>query len=504
MATVVVRVVLALLLLCSSAFARGGGGGRVTQWDPNIEGGGWVCFGAQVTGCSQGFNATCSPSGASGSDAAALNSFNTFFSAQTSPVKLYIAPGMVCHTEGSTNNFGWGTQSLIIWAYGASVSNGNFGGQDLFHDTVHSAKFATVSAGASSVSLITPSEISRFTNGDTVLIGGISLQTFGYPPNLQLHEWKVITAITTNCPSPCTSSTITVNGTLANGYKSTWPDLGSIGGDTPLGGPGTIYDIDPHFNGVLDIRGLIVRKDINTPTNGANVVNKTTYFLDVIHRGGGWGFRGQNITLVGTGLPGSTEFDKNIENVNCYVCIATGNGLFFANASPTYLNVMSSYSNSALNGSGQNATVVNSNFQSIAAGVAGYGGASTFTVIDTTFPDAHTYYQFIPTTDLTFSSGTFTILKAAGTIANAYATFQPGFKYYLGGAVGNTVCTPKAEFTVTDLREDATHVFIDIDQSTLPTCTGGPVLSYGQFHALTASQVRSGPANIFSIPEMVP
>jgi hypothetical protein len=140
----------------------------------------------------------------------------------------------------------------------------------------------------------------------------------------------------------------------------------------------------------------------------------------------------------------------------------------------------------------------------MSAGNGGYGASSSVAISDTTYPNVHTYYQSVPTTDLTFSSGTFTILKAAGTISNVYATFIPGFKFYLGGVAGNSVCSPKAEFTVTDLREDATHVFIDIDQGTLPTCTGGPVLSYGQFHALTASEIRSGPASIFSQTEMVP
>jgi hypothetical protein len=503
------RLIAATITLLLSVLLPQGGdawdrGGINTTWSPDLFGGGWVCFNSLVTGCSQAFNATCSPTGSPGDDAAALNSFNTYFAAQTSTVKLFIAPGSVCHTEGSTNQFGWGTQPLIIWAYNAKTSNGNFGGADFYQDAVHQAKIATVSAGASTVSLITPSEISRYSVGDNALVGGVSLQTFGYPPNFQFHDWETITAITTDCPSPCTSSTLTLSRPLANGYKSTWPDLGIGDSPTPLGGPGTIYDIMPQFSTNLTIYGLTVMQDVSSPNNGANVVNRNITFVDVNNEGAGWGFRGQNITMTRTFLPGGTEFDKDIENLTCNYCSSNGDGFNFASASPTNLTITNSTA-PTLSGTGLNATVTNSTFSSVGAGIAGYGAATNVRLNGVTFSDAHTYYHTVPTTDLSFSPGTFTILKSAGTISNIYATFVPGFKYYLGGVAGNTVCSPAAVFTVTDLREDATHVFIDIDQSTLPACGGGAtILSYGQYHALTATQTSSGPASIFSNPEMVP
>lgn len=481
-------------------------GGYSVVWNGNLYGVNWVCLNSLVTGCSQAFNAVCSPSGSIGDDAAALNSFNTFLAAQTSPVGLYIAPGADCHMQGSTNSIGaTSTVDLIIWGYGARLSNQNFGGDDFFTDNTHSSKIANVSAGSATISLVTPSEISRYTVGNLLLIGGVSTQNFGNAPNLQFFERKTIKTITTDCPSPCTSAVITLDSNLTHSLKSTWPDLGFNVGNPPLGGPAMLWQLKPTNNTTLKVYGLHVAVDTTNPAFGSNAVNRTIYFNGVVHEGAGWGFRAQTLTLVGMPLPGATEFDKDIETVNCDQCTSPGNGFFFQSASPQTLNITNSFSAGSLNGTGQNATVSNSTFNEIAAGVAGDGAGTSLTLTNVTYPNVHTYYHTVPTTDLTFSAGTFTILKSAGTIANVYATFVPGFKYYLGGVAGNSVCTPAAEFTVTDLREDATHVFIDIDQSTLPACGGGgTVLSYGQFHLLTASQTGSGPANIFSIPEMVP
>lgn len=503
----VLIIVILLFIPFSKVNAKLLHGSLNTTWNGSLFGGGWVCFNSLVTGCSQAFNAVCSPSGASGDDLAAMNSFNTFFAAASTPVKLYIAPGSVCHTEGATNNIGaLGIVPLTIWAFGAKLSNQNIGGADFIQDAVHNSKIVTVSAGTNIVTLVTPSEITRFSNGDQALVSGISTQNDGYPPNFQLAEYKVITAITTNCPSPCTSSIITLDTKLTNSYKSTWPDLGlQHGAPTPLGGPGMIYSLNPQFGINLQVYGLTLLIDAS-PLVGSNVVNKNIYFYGVNHEGAGWGFRGQNITLVNTVIPGGTEFDKDISSITCINCYGIGNGLFFQSASPKNMSITNSSSNGTLNGTGQNTIVTNSNFAVIAAGVAGFGAASNLTLNGVTYPSVHTYYHSIPTTDLTFSLGTFTILKSATTISNAYSTFIPGFKYYLGGVAGNSVCSPQAEFTVTDLREDATHVFIDIDQSTLPACGGGlgSVLSYGQFHALTATQTNSGPASIFVDPEMIP
>jgi hypothetical protein len=501
-------VLIALLALtCSVPKADAFRHGFNTTWSGSLFGITWACFNSMVTGCSTAFNAVCSPTGATGSDVTAANSFNTWYASQSTRVGLYIAPGSVCHVEGSANNFGWGTGAgLVIWAFGAYLSNENLGGADFYLDAVHDSRIVTVAAGSTTVTLVTPSEISRFSVGNETYIGGVSTQTFGYPPNWQFFEHKAIKAIATDCPSPCTSSVITLDGPLINSYKSTWPDLGIGDSPTPLGGPGKIYALQPQFNTYLEVFGLSLMVDVNNAAYGAGVVNSDTYFYAVTHLGGGWGLRGKNITLVNTNLPGGTEIDKNIENMTCYACYGlSGNGFAFASSSPRKLTIVNSRAVGVLNGTGQNATIINSNFASLTAGSPGYGASMNLTLSGVTYPDAHVYYQWITNADLTFSSGTFTILKSAGTIANAYATFIPGAKIYLAGVAGNSVCTPKAEFTVTDLREDATHVYIDIDQTTLPTCSGGTVGGYGQFHLLNAPTITgSGPADITTIPETSP
>src|SRR5712671_6285567 len=89
----IIRLFLAafVCLILGSAALAGGRGGHNVTWEPNILGGGWVCFKTAIAGCSQGFNATCD---GIADDTAAYNSFLTVFSGLTA--KLYIPAGSNC------------------------------------------------------------------------------------------------------------------------------------------------------------------------------------------------------------------------------------------------------------------------------------------------------------------------------------------------------------------------------------------------------------------------
>src|SRR5215469_15081611 len=115
MGQLMLRIAAILLVVLCTPSAQAFRHGFNTTWNGSLFGINWVCFNTLVTGCSQAFNAVCSPGGAQGSDVTAANSFNTFFASQTNPVGLYIAPGSVCHIEGATHNLGWGTAPLYIW-----------------------------------------------------------------------------------------------------------------------------------------------------------------------------------------------------------------------------------------------------------------------------------------------------------------------------------------------------------------------------------------------------
>src|SRR5262249_33128412 len=153
--------------------------------------------------------------------------------------------------------------------YGASVDSVNplvIGTTQLLQDDfAHSARIQTVSAGATSVGLITPSDASKFSVGQWVLVSGLELQGGaggipGDPPNFQFFEYKQIVSIS--------GSVVTLASPLANSYESTWPVVDSLqGGSVNVGGPATIYALGPMFGAQQTVLGLEVKANA-TNDNG--------------------------------------------------------------------------------------------------------------------------------------------------------------------------------------------------------------------------------------------
>src|SRR6267154_561942 len=132
------RLLLLLLLLFNSSVIAGGRGGHNTVFDANLLGGGWTCFRSAASGTcgfatTNYFNAACD--GAT-DDSSALSAFVTYGVAQNPGlVKLYIPSGSRCtfttFFNGSTSPTGTAgstpIKNVIIWGYGATVSNWGFG-----------------------------------------------------------------------------------------------------------------------------------------------------------------------------------------------------------------------------------------------------------------------------------------------------------------------------------------------------------------------------------------
>ena len=120
----------------------------------------------------------------------------------------------------------------------------------------HSGYTASVSAGATYVTLITPSDASKFVVGDYAMMSGFDMQMSGYPTNLARFEYLKIVAI--NAPL----GRVTFETPLVNSYLSTWPiyteeDTSGMGSQR-FGGPATLYAMDPHFGVVSEVNGLTV------------------------------------------------------------------------------------------------------------------------------------------------------------------------------------------------------------------------------------------------------
>ena len=170
----------------------------------------------------------------------------------TAPVELYMPP-LTYHFAG----YGIltdGLYNVTISGYGATVDSLHIGTLQLQNDFDHSARIETVSAGASSLNLITPADAAKFSVGQWILVSGLSLQVYGWPPNWQFFEYQQITNIS--------GSVVTLADPLENSYKSTWPVVSQDLAQN-LGGPATIFALGPTFDAEQKILGLQVTADVN-------------------------------------------------------------------------------------------------------------------------------------------------------------------------------------------------------------------------------------------------
>ena len=163
-------------------------------------------------------------------NSSALSGWLTFATSQGSALaKLYMPPGNyhLATTNGFTSIDNSPTfpaaQNATISGWGAAVDAAFIGPiGSIFQDQVHSSRFGTTSAGATSITLInsgahSTSEISRFSVGQWVMISGLGLQNYGYPPNFQYNEYRQITGTS--------AATISFTDPLLYSYGSTWPEI---------------------------------------------------------------------------------------------------------------------------------------------------------------------------------------------------------------------------------------------------------------------------------------
>src|SRR5262249_23723536 len=189
----------------------------------------------------------------------------------TTPVELYMPP-LKYHFAG-TITLTAGLYNVTISGYGATVDNLYIGTPNLLPgDSAHSARIETVSAGATSLNLMTPADATKFSVGQWILVSGLELQggaggNPGYPPNFQFFEYKQIIDIS--------GSVLTLASPLANSYESTWPAVDNLGGGYNQGGPATIYALGPTFDAQQTILGLEV-----TTANEVNMSAGLNLVLD--------------------------------------------------------------------------------------------------------------------------------------------------------------------------------------------------------------------------------
>lgn len=193
-----------------------------------------------------------SPGASGATNLAAVAAFNTAYAALSGRTRLYIPPG----SYTSSGAFNWANtvgipgSKLTIEAYGCTFSTtggqfnvvANQAGIVQGADNAKETKIDTVSAGASTVTLKTAGETSRFSVGQWACVSGINMQGAGDPPNLGIFEFRQIQSIGTG--------TLTFTEPLVNSYKDTWP-VYSVG----RGGPATVFPMQGFWDQEVEFKG---------------------------------------------------------------------------------------------------------------------------------------------------------------------------------------------------------------------------------------------------------
>jgi hypothetical protein len=324
------------------------------------------------------FGATCN---GARNDNAAFTAFNswakTWQTRNSGQIELDIPSGSVCmftnHSNTMGNWFAGGIKNLLVVGYGATLSdnngNGNgffLGGLGQFGDNAHSARLATVAAGANTVTLLTPTQASLFRVGNWVLITGLDMMGYGYPSNPAFFEYVQITAINPN------TGAIAFAAPLRNGYKSTWP-LYNAGNafQADQGGPATLYALDPSWNTQVEYRGLTISQAGQTYANGRSVT-----FRDVAFTGGACGVPSQNMLwqAINTTMSGcDMEVDKLVDTL--VLSGVTIRMIAFQSASVNSFFMDSSDVTYTMNGTPITSNISNSTIASFMPGAYAYGAS---------------------------------------------------------------------------------------------------------------------------------
>lgn len=190
------------------------------------------------------------PSNTAAANTTARQAFNTAHAGFTGSTQLIIDAGIYdFSSRGPWGSSGPAGSKLTISAYGATLKNQQgFANAGPNQNNSNNADIATVSAGSSTVSLITPSQVSLFSAGKWVLITNVDMQGGGYPQNSAVFEFKKVQSIG--------SGALTFTEPLSNSYKSTYPRY-NAGSTTQIdqGGPASVYVLPDPWDQEIEFKG---------------------------------------------------------------------------------------------------------------------------------------------------------------------------------------------------------------------------------------------------------
>lgn len=364
------------------------------------------------------YGAVCNGS-SNAADKTAFDAFKAFAITQpTISLTLTIPSGKTCCWGAlTTSNSPFdGVKTLLVSGTGATISlcgSGTswpfFAAQGMPANNTTNALVQTVSAGSSSVTLVTAGQASRFTSGQWVMLSGGDLQGFGYPPNPFIFEYAKIVNIA--------GGVITFLTPLQYSYKSTWPVFNST--DSSEGGPATLYALNATFDTDITYSGMTLDMTDNHQGYGAAL---SLAYLNVTVLGTGCVIPTQNrlwtatnVTMASCGI----EVDKLVERS------------VWTNVTVRSLNVQSSSSSNSMEfnnvtvtnqmtGTPRNFTGVNSSLASVTLGPTSYGAADSFSCVTCVISAISTNPAFELNVDTRYTTvaGVMTHIQTNSTVTN--------------------------------------------------------------------------------------
>src|SRR6185369_12536431 len=120
---------------------------------------------------------------------ASFQAFKTAYQGQA--VTLTVPAGKYLIKAGNFGGLFDGIRNITCNATGATICGALFQIQSSaqYQASGYAARTASVTAGATFVTLLTPSQVSRFTVGNYAMMSGQDLQMSGYPTNHSLFEY---------------------------------------------------------------------------------------------------------------------------------------------------------------------------------------------------------------------------------------------------------------------------------------------------------------------------
>jgi hypothetical protein len=313
---------------------------------------------------------------------------NTWQASHTGLIQLNLPAGTCLFNQPGIGNFiNRGIKNVQLVGYGTTLSdnlgtgNGFFlGASGLNNTNTIAARIATISAGATSITLLDTSKCSLFTADDWVTLGGIDPQGEGYPPNPQFYEFIQIGSVT-SCNA---TGAIALATPSRYGYKSTWPSYNTGGsGESDQGGPGTVYAMDQRWNASFAFYGLTFdQRAAQIDSNGRTVafydltVPAANQFCPIPSQNQTW-----SITR-GTATSCVIEVDKIVENVTM-TNVTIRRLLFQSGSNPQNFTCNNSTFSLAVTGSAGNSTYNNCSVADLKLGVGSFGIAGSFTANNT-------------------------------------------------------------------------------------------------------------------------